>query len=184
MWRRPFRTIFPGAVFVAHAHAMAGPVSHLRLVDPLDRPADGYCVDVVGTPGNLRTDLPLFAHNCKPGLSSDSAVSYESNGSIRFVEPGLCMTVAGINSQALPGASVLLQPCGAVSPFFSTKALQIFNLHDDGRLELGVSGLCLTVGKRSAVTYSVADRWRSLFVDDCASVEAVRLKWKFALPAE
>ena len=39
---------------------------HLRLLDRLDRPEDGYCVDILGTPGNLRVDVPLFTHNCKP----------------------------------------------------------------------------------------------------------------------
>ena len=37
---------------------------HLRLLDRLDRPEDGYCIDILGTPGNLRIDVPLFAHNC------------------------------------------------------------------------------------------------------------------------
>ena len=44
---------------------------HLRLLDRLDRPEDGYCVDILGTPGNLRIDVPLFAHNCKPRLLNE-----------------------------------------------------------------------------------------------------------------
>ena len=36
----------------------------LRLLDRLDRPQDGYCVDVLGVGLEARTDLPLFVHNC------------------------------------------------------------------------------------------------------------------------
>ena len=53
--------------------------THLRLLDRLDRPEDGYCVDIIGTPQNMRIDLPLFAHNCKPLLTSDSAVVFTSD---------------------------------------------------------------------------------------------------------
>ncbi len=155
--------------------------AHLRLIDTLDRPADGYCLDVPGTPGNLRTDLPLFVHNCKPRLTSDSAVVYES-GLIRFIELDLCVTVAGINSQALPGAAVLLRQCGENTAFMEAAKLQRFQLSKEGFLELDGSGLCLTVGPRSAATYSAADRWRPLFVDDCAAVEPGRVRWMFNVP--
>ena len=70
---------------------------HLRLLDRLDRPEDGYCVDILGTPGNLRIDVPLFAHNCKPSLTSDSAVVFTSDGFIKFPAVDLCLTVAGVN---------------------------------------------------------------------------------------
>lgn len=161
--------------------SLAADATHLRLIDSLDRPADGYCIDVPGTPGYLRTDLPLFAHNCKPTLSSDSAVVYQS-GLIRFVELQLCVTVAGINSQALPGTAVLLRRCGENSPFMETARLQRFVLTDDGALELADSGLCLAVGPASAATYSAADRWRPLYVDDCLRVAPARSRWAFVVP--
>jgi len=146
--------------------AIASDPTHLRLKDLLDRPTDGYCVDVHGTPGNLRIDLPLFAHNCKSRLTPDSAVIF----------------VAGVNSHALPGTAVLLHKCGESTAFFETSALQQFTLHSDGQLELKQSGLCLAVGLRSAVTYSSSDRWRPLFLDDCAVVEARFSQWQFSLP--
>ncbi len=155
--------------------------AHLRLIDPLDRPVDGYCIDVPGTPGYLRTDLPLFAHNCKPRLTVDSAVVFEA-GLIRFIELDLCVTVAGINSRALPGTAVLLRPCGEDTAFMETAGLQRFILREAGGLELDGSGLCLAVGLRSAATYSAADRWRPLFVDDCRLVEPVRARWRFDVP--
>lgn len=157
--------------------------THLRLIDNLDRPTDGYCIDIHGTPGNLRTDLPLFAHNCKPRLTVDSAVAYESAGPIRFIDLDLCVTVAGVNSQALPGAAILLRKCGESSAFFETERLQQFVLHADGQLELVNMGLCIAVGPRSASTYSPNDRWRPLFVDDCVTAAKARSRWQFTAPA-
>lgn len=161
--------------------ALANESTHLRLVDPLDRPQDGYCIDVVGTPGYLRTDLPLFAHNCKRGLTIDSAVVFEQNGFIRFAELDLCMTVAGINSVALPGSAVVLHQCGIDSAFFETTALQTFTLKDDGRLMLSQSNLCLAVGPLSATTYSATDKWRPLFVANCSDVNHAFSRWMFTL---
>lgn len=156
--------------------------SHLRLIDRLDRPVDGYCIDVLGTPGNLRPDLPLFAHNCKQGLTSDSAVTFDKEGRIRLSALDLCITVAGVNSSALPGASLLLRGCGETTPFFQTDRLQRFIHRPDGRLVLKGSALCMAVGTTSATTYSSADRWRALFVDDCDTLEAGRARWEFVVP--
>ncbi len=183
------RSIAPGVLAaliglsstVAQAAETASP-SHLRLVDRLDRPQDGYCVDILGTPGFLRPDLPLFAHNCKRGLTSDSAVVFTEKGQIQFPAVNLCITVAGVNSGALPGASLLLRGCGEATPFFETDRLQRFSLDEDSRLKLNGTDLCLTVGTRSATTYSSADVWRALFVDECKKVDASRVKWEFVVP--
>ncbi len=156
--------------------------AHLRLLDRLDRPEDGYCVDVPGTGQNLRVDVPLFAHNCKPRLTSDSAVIFTSDGLIRFPALDRCITVAGVNSVALPGASILLRTCNGSTPFFESSKLQRFTLRDDGRLALAGTELCLTVGSKSATTYSPFDRWRTLFVDDCTTAERVRSRWEFVVP--
>jgi len=156
--------------------------SHLRLADRLDRPQDGYCVDVLGTADFLRPDLPLFAHNCKPRLTSDSAVVFDSKGQIRFSELNLCITVFGVNAVALPGATVLLRECDEATPFFEATALQRFTHASDGRLMLAGSQLCVAVGTHSATTYSPADRWRSLFVEDCDAVEPARARWEFVIP--
>ena len=155
---------------------------HLRLLDRLDRPEDGYCVDVLGTPRNMRVDLPLFAHNCKPSLTGDSAVVFTPDGLIRFPAVDRCITVAGVNSVALPGASILLRTCNESMPYFETSELQRFTHRDDGRLTIGGSELCLTVGPRSAATYSPSDRWRTLFVDDCTTAEPARARWEFVVP--
>jgi hypothetical protein len=130
----------------------------------------------------MRVDLPLFAHNCKPVLTSDSAVVFTSDGFIMFPAVDRCMTVAGVNSVALPGASILLRMCNESTPFFETSRLQRFTLHDDGRLVLSGSELCLTVGSKSATTYSPSDRWRTLFVDDCAAAAPAQSRWGFVVP--
>ena len=156
--------------------------AHLRLLDRLDRPADGYCVDIPGTPGNLRLDVPLFAHNCKPALTSDSAVVVTPEGRIRFPAVDRCLTVAGVNSAAVPGAAILLRPCSETRPFFDTSRLQRFTHRDDGSLVLTGSDLCLSVGSRSAATYAPAERWRALFVEDCAAAAPARARWEFVVP--
>ena len=156
--------------------------SHLRLKDRLDRPQDGYCIDIPGTPRNLRLDVPLFVHNCKPRLTIDSAVVMTSDGRLKFPGVDRCLTVAGINSGALPGASILLRKCRESTPFFETSRLQRFTHRPDGALVLVGSKLCLAVGARSAVTYSASDRWRTLFVDDCATAQPARSRWEFVAP--
>ena len=155
---------------------------HLRLLDRLDRPEDGYCVDVPGTPRNMRVDVPLFAHNCKSSLTSDSAVVFTSDGLIQFPAVDRCITVAGVNSAALPGASILLRKCNESMPFFETSRLQRFTHHDDGSLTITGSELCLTVGPQSAATFSPSHRWRTLFVDDCATAKPARSRWEFVIP--
>lgn len=171
-------------LFVFFCPPVAGSESgaHLRLVDPLDRLVDGYCVDIHGTPGYLRTDLPLFAHNCKREPGVDSTVQHDPRGFIRFVGVDLCITVAGVNSKALPGAAIILQKCGENTAFMETTALQMFNLRSNGHLELGDTGLCVTVGEESATTYSDADSWRPLFVANCKSTDPARTRWQFVTP--
>jgi hypothetical protein len=175
----------PGTAF-AQSGNQASPATsnamHLRLKDRLDRPQDGYCFDILGTPGNMRLDLPLFAHNCKTRLTPDSAVVFDSMGRIVFPAVNGCVTIAGVNSVALPGASVLVRECDEASPFFEAAKLQRFSFGKEGQLELVDSGLCLAVGATSATTYSPADRWRSLFVDDCRSVESSRARWELIKP--
>ncbi|MGB7305170.1 MAG: RICIN domain-containing protein [Burkholderiaceae bacterium] len=159
--------------------------SHLRLIDRLDRPQDGYCIDVLGTNNNLRLNLPVFAHNCKTTLTSDSAVVFDSTGQITLpAAPAAnrCLTVAGVNGAALPGAAVMLRRCGEAVAYFDASDLQRFSHRNDGLLELKGSGLCLTVGAQSATTYSSQDRWRTLFVDECRRVVPAHSHWEFVKP--
>ena len=152
---------------------------HLRLKDRLDRPVDGYCLDILGVGQALRLEVPIFAHNCKGGLTNDSAVELRKDGKIAFPAVDLCITAAGVNGRALPGAAILLRPCGHRAPFFESGELQTFDFRDDGRVVLKGSNLCLAVGNVSATTYSSADVWRVLSVEDCAKTPAKLARWEF-----
>ncbi|WP_143300761.1 hypothetical protein [Candidatus Entotheonella palauensis] len=81
---------------------------HFRLKDRLDRPLDGYCLDIPGVGRDMRLQAPIFAHNCKSGLTSDSAIRLRRDNKLEFVAVSQCITVAGINGKALPGSAILL----------------------------------------------------------------------------
>ncbi len=152
---------------------------HLRLIDRLDRPEDGYCLDVLGVGELMRLEVPVFAHNCKPSLTPDSAVDITEESRIRFSALNLCITAAGVNGGALPGSAIILRPCGHEAPFFESAALQGFDMMADGKVQLKSTNLCLAVGAMSASTYSARDRWRVLSVETCSEVPANRARWEF-----
>lgn len=154
-------------------------VGHLKLKDSLDRPQDGYCLDIVGSGPNIRFDLPMTAHNCKPGLYDDEAVTIESTGRVRFPAYNACATVAGLNGRALPGAAVVPRACGERTPFLEAERLQSFTFRKDGRVELQGSGLCMTAGDRSDSTFDASHRWRTLYMDRCDATEPSRSRWHF-----
>lgn len=156
---------------------------HLRLMDNLDRPHDGYCLDIMGSGRYLRFDMPMTAHNCKPGLYQDEAVVIEPNGRIRFPAYNACATVAGLNKRALAGSAVMPRKCGERSPFLEADNLQRFVHHQNGQIELAGSGLCLTVGNESDSTFDETHRWRSLFVQHCDKALPSHSQWNFVRPS-
>lgn len=166
--------------FPSLAHEMP---AYLRLVDPLDRPSDGYCLDVVGAGGSFRPDMPLVTHNCKPGRAPDGMVAYREDGSLFFPAFGACVTAMGVNRKALPGSALMLKPCGAEEAFLRAANFQSFEHRLDGRLELANSDLCLTVGNQSAETFSPTHAWRTLFLMPCGQVPESRSRWTFQRPA-
>ncbi|MEM7429638.1 MAG: hypothetical protein AAF441_26495 [Pseudomonadota bacterium] len=173
--------LFTFALFLTSAAGFAEEpeAGHLRLIDRLDRPDDGYCLDVLGVGELMRLEVPIFAHNCKPALTPDSAVDLTPEGRIRFTALNLCITAAGVNGRALPGASIILRPCGHKAPFFESPALQAFKIAADGKVQLEGSDLCLAAGEQSATTYSTQDRWRVLTVETCSEVPAELARWEF-----
>lgn len=181
------RTLYACATLLLLAGVTQAQIStpapgHLKLIDPLDRPQDGYCLDVVGSGQYIRFDLPATAHNCKPGPYADEAVLLQPNGYIWFPAYNKCLTAAGINGRALPGAALVPRDCNERSPFLEAHALQLFKLRDDAYIELASSGLCLTVGKESDSTFEPTHRWRPLFLDSCDTVEPSRSRWHFTIP--
>ena len=175
-----FLLLFAASVAVSSAaFADSKSYGHLRLKDRLDRPVDGYCLDILGVGQALRLEVPIFAHNCKGGLTNDSAMELRNDGKIAFPAVNLCITAAGVNGRALPGAAILLRPCGHRAPLFESGALQTFEFKDDGQVVLKGSNLCLAVGDVSDTTYSSADRWRVLSVEDCTKTPAKLARWEF-----
>lgn len=51
------------SAFAQAPNATERPAGHLRLVDKLDRPQDGYCLDIMGSGDHIRPDLPMTVHN-------------------------------------------------------------------------------------------------------------------------
>ena len=123
---------------------------HLRLVDRLDRPEDGYCLDIPGPPQNLFLQLPLFAHNCSPSLKIDTAVEFTSEGFIKFPRVDRCVTVAGVKT-ALPGSSIMLSECNPSNFVIDISVRQRFTHRDDppSLASSPVTELC-PLGHRSA----------------------------------
>jgi len=153
-------------------------IFHVRLQDRLDRPSDGYCLDILGTNRTLRTDLPLFAHNCKSGPTPDSAVRYNAHQQLVFPAVNVCVTAFGVNNTVLPGTSILLRPCDERTPFFEASGLQQFEHTSNGQLKLVGSELCLAAGSDSRSTYSPRDRWRILSLESCTDIGQKYSSWE------
>lgn len=162
--------------------ASATEAGHLRLADPLDRPQDGYCLDILGSGSHIRFDMPMTAHNCKPGLYADEAVILEADGTLHFPAYGVCATAAGINDTILPGAAIMPRACGEQSPFLEARHLQHFEHRSDGRIALKDTELCLTVSDTSAHTFDPSHRWRALYLHPCADAPLARSQWIFQQP--
>ena len=154
--------------------------TYLKLIDSLDRPGDGYCVDVLGSGDAVRLDMPLTAHNCKPGYYADEGVARGEGGTLVFPAYGAaCITAMGVNRTALPGAALMVKPCLERSPFLEGEAMQRFEISDDGEVSLAGSGLCLEVGDVSAPTFDPSHRWRTLALARCDSADPARSRWTF-----
>ena len=155
---------------------------YLQLQDRLDRPADGYCLDVLGAGRSFRTDMPLTAHNCKPGNAPDGRVQMRSDGTLYMPAFDACVTPMGVNRTLLPGAALMLRPCDDGAAFAQPAALKQFEQRSDGTLRMGDGALCLTVGTESGPTFSASHAWRALFVDTCSAEAADRQRWHFIPP--
>ena len=175
---RLYLTALLALLATSGSEAITDELIHVRLKDRLDRPADGYCLDIMGTGSNLLLDVPLFAHNCKNGPTPDSTVIFTNEGQLVFPAARVCVTAFGVNSTVLPGTPILLRPCNSRTPFFDTSNLQQFSYLDNGQLQLRSHKLCLAVGQHSAHTYSPTDRWRVLSLEPCNNIESSYSSWE------
>ena len=170
---------------LAHAADWREVGMHMRTIDDLDRPQDGWCIDAVGSGPHIRFDMPLIGHNCKPGLFADEAVTFTKEGRITFpAYDNACVTVMGLNQFALAGASLMLKPCGQETPFLNAPKFQQFTHRDDGLVQLKGSNLCITMGDASKETFDPTHAWRTLYMERCDSVETGRAAWAFVKPTQ
>lgn len=161
---------------------------YLRLNDPLDRPLDGYCLDVAGSGNWVDLTIPLNVHNCKgPHLYADEAVIFDKKTStIRFPAYEACVTALGRDGRSLPKTPLILRPCAynpktRQSPFHPAN-LQSFIHREDGRIELKDTNLCLTAGNISDNTFSLDHKWRALYLETCSIAPKKLSVWKAFQP--
>ncbi len=176
-----FQKMIIAIVLIGSGQALSQPTSpqYLQLKDRLDRPSDGYCLDVVGSGKHIRLDMPLTAHNCKgPQVYEDEVVQYRSDTSLYFPAYDGCVTAMGINDKALSGNALMLKACGVEQPFLNAKKFQQFEFNHKGQVKLVGSHLCIAAGAESHTTYSLEHRWRSLFILPCADAELTHSVWK------
>lgn len=152
---------------------------YLKLSNNLDRPKDGYCLDVQGVVGHFRADKPIVAHNCKRGVAADGLVRFANEEFILFPAFGWCLTAMGTANTVLPGTSLMIKPCEEQGLFASSDIHKRFKFNKQNQLKLSNFDLCLVVGDDSAPTFSAADRWRTLFLDTCSTAPLARSQWEF-----
>ncbi|MGB0897875.1 MAG: hypothetical protein ACPGSN_01400 [Psychrobium sp.] len=152
---------------------------YLKLSNNLDRPKDGYCLDVQGVVGHFRADKPIVAHNCKRGVAADGLVRFANEEFILFPAFGWCLTAMGTANTVLPGTSLMIKPCEEQGLFASSDIHKRFKFNKQNQLKLSNFDLCLVVGGESAPTFSAADRWRTLFLDTCSTAPLARSQWEF-----
>lgn len=165
----------------AKVFAQAKP--YVMLKDRLDRPEDGYCIDIAGSGPWIDVSVPLSAHNCKgPGVAPDQALRHDArSGQLRFPALDVCVTALGRAGRTLPQMPLLAQPCATdtqpIPTPFAAASLQAFDFRADGRLSLRGSGLCLVAGSRSDTTFSPHDRWRALYLLPCEQAPVALSQW-------
>ena len=172
------------ATFWNSVEAFAPAKPYVMLKDRLDRPHDGYCIDIAGSGEWIDLNVPLSAHNCKgPGIAPDQALHHDlRSGQLRFPAFNVCVTALGRAGRTLPQMPLVAQPCASpTAPMptpFATVSLQAFDFRNDGRLELRLTGMCVTAGTRSDATFSQQDRWRALQMSPCDQAPLTLSQWQ------
>ncbi len=154
----------------------------IKLIDPLDRPEDGYCLDVLGSGNFMRPDMPVIGHNCKPGLYSDEAFIFKKDHTIYFPAFDLCVTIAGVNEYVLDYTPLVLQQCKKDTAFVKAQFMQEFEYTKDKKLKHKNSSKCIEMGSESSRTFSPDHTWRTLYMKECSSTDVKRSTWYFNNP--
>lgn len=166
-----------GLAGIGHAQELP----QMKLSDDLDRPGEGYCIDVLGVGSTARVDLPLVVHNCLPDLPRVDRYAIFVDGRILFPAFDACVTAFGVVSP-LPGVPVILRPCGGRESFLPADSLQRFERSAAGQLRLRDTDLCLTAGQQAARTFSASDRWRTLTMQRCDRAAPALSVWDWQRP--
>ncbi|MDD7910522.1 ricin-type beta-trefoil lectin domain protein [Pseudovibrio exalbescens] len=172
------KKILSFCLLFASTQSFAETPQYLQLIDKLDRPNDGYCIDVVGSGEHVRFDMPLTAHNCKgPQVYHDEVVEFREDGTLYFPTYGGCVTVMGNNGTALSGNALMLKVCDAREPFLIAKPFQHFEFNDQQQVQLKNTNLCMVAGDDSHTTFSPDHKWRSLYMEFCDVADTSLSRW-------
>ena len=154
---------------------------HMKMDDPAGLVESGYCLEILGRPGDEMLDMPLIAHSCKLVLAPDDAIVHNGKGEIVFPAFDLCVTAMGLNV-ALEYNSLMLKECGLVEPYLNAPPFQAFEINDGNQVQLMGSELCLTIGDLSSTTTRPDHHWRALYLQDCAGAPLERSRWYLNIP--
>jgi len=142
-------------------------------MDNLDDP-QGYCVDVTGFGANVRLDVPLQAHTCKPGSDDQmfTQIAPADGGGIRLVEYDRCLAAETAES----GAEVNVFGCDAGT------VNQRFSLKEDGRVQLASPAgpvLCLGIAAGKGKPAGGRNHLRrDLVLYYCDEADPVLITWE------
>lgn len=165
------------SMWIASVAAANAQGAQMRLLDDLDYPGEGYCIDVLGVGETARTDLPLVLHNCLPMRNSADRIAEEHDGRIYMSAYDACVTAFGVRG-VLPGVPVMLRECGADESFLPADRFQKFERNAQNQLRLVGTDLCLAAGNTSDRTFSASHRWRTLSLRPCATTPLSHSAWQ------
>ena len=165
----------------SHASAADEQTYHMKLMEHLGAET-GYCLELLGRPGQEDLLQPLIAHGCKVALAPDDSILLTENGEIYFPAFDQCVTAMGLGDSVLEFNSLMLKACGVVEPYLNAPAFQRFEINDRSQVQLVGTDLCMTAGDTARPTANPTHVWRALYMQDCASAPPERSQWHLFTP--
>lgn len=154
---------------------------HMKLLEHLGAET-GYCLELLGRPGQEDLLQPLIAHGCKVVLAPDDSILLTENGEIYFPAFDQCVTAMGLGDSVLEFNSLMVKECGVVEPYLNAPAFQRFEINDRSQVQLAGTELCMTAGDTARPTANPTHVWRALYMQDCASAPPERSQWHLFTP--
>ncbi len=170
-------------VLVSGSHVTAADEQtyHMKLLEHLGAET-GYCLELLGRPGQEDLLQPLIAHGCKVALAPDDSILLTENGEIYFPALDRCVTAMGLGESVLEFNSLMVKECGVVEPYLNAPAFQRFEMNDRSQVQLVGTDLCMTAGDTARPTSNPTHVWRALYMQDCASAPPERSQWHLFTP--